>query len=87
MDRDEIREAFALDDFYFEGIGNIIVRGPMFRLTFFTWEQDESGLFKFGVRRARCPVESVPDCAQQALAAVARQSAQRFPATLARVLS
>lgn len=84
---EEIREAFALDDFYFDGIGNLNVLGPMFRVTFYTWEQDESGLFKFGVRRGRCPVENVPGCAQQALSAVARNSINRLPPALAQILS
>ena len=87
MGEDRVTEAYAMDEFFFDGIANLFVTGSTFHVTFWSWQQTENGLLKFGVRRGVCPVDSVPHCAEQALAAVARNTLRKIAGPLSRSLS
>ena len=87
MGEDRVTEAYAMDEFFFDGIANLFVTGSTFHVTFWSWQQTENGLVKFGIRRGICPVESVPHCAEQALAAVARNTLRKIAGPLSRSLS
>lgn len=82
MSDDHVVEAYAAEQFFFDGIANLFVAGTMLHITFWSWQQTETGLFKLGVRRAVCPVDAILDCAEQALAAVAGSMTRKFARTM-----
>lgn len=87
MGDDSVTEAYAMEEFFFDGIANLFVTGSMFHVTFWSWQKTETGILKFGIRRGVCPVENVPHCAEQALAAVARSTLRKITGPISRSLS